>query len=984
MAGAQTSLTLQDRMTGPLQKIIKAMDATIRVMEQMNEAANLDPAGIEKAQKAIENANSAMNRYTAEAKQGIGGNTTAQAGLNNEIRAGTSDMKGFAVAILSAVGAYKVFNAAKGFLKDILGQGVEFHAFKQASEAAFTTFLGDAEKAKAYMDDMYAFALTTPFAYPDLLESSRNLIAFGMSAENTFPVMQAIGDAVAAIGGGNAELQSMADIFGMIQVQGKLTMMEVNRLGKHGVNSIAMLADAAGVSGDEIKKQISAGAIDAGTAIETLVAGIDKQFGGSMEKLKGTWAGAIDSMKSSVRNAGAAMMEPFMKFEGPLVKLVQNITNQIKKIPQYIGPAIAAFIPLIDALNEALNADAFDEFFTIVGAGLTALAWIVSGLGIAVLEVAQFFSTHWSVIEPILVPIGTALAVITGILIAKYAWLGLVRVATLAWATAQWIVNAAYLANPIGLTILIIVSIISLVIYAMMRWEEESAAVFGAIVGGLYWLGAGVYNVLMFIANMSLAVAEFFVDSWNQAVFTVLMIWFSLNYIVRLVFDAIGNGTIAVAEFFVNIWNQALYMVQMGWIALNIMVRLVFDAIGNAAIAVAEFFVNTWNQALYMVQMGWIALNIMVRLILDAIGNAALGAAEWFMNAWNGAVFGVQSAFHSMGTFIGSVMSGVASGTVGVVNSALGAISTLINGATSGINSLIGMINNIPGVNISTIGAVDLKLGAGISNFAANIGKSLAAPVKAANVSLGKMNTAGNYASNITAPSAPVKANFGKFDSAGAYAGDLTAPTAPVKANFGKYESAGDYLNSGALPDIPGKADFGRFDYESLGDAFAEGQKIGSDASKTTSNALNGVMDKVTGLASDLKASLTPGEIPDLGYDPSNGAPTGTGTPPGGKSPSGTKSPTGTGSGAKGKNPTGGKLDSIGKIDSDISIADEDLQMLRELSDIKSIQNFVTLTPTVSFKDVVVREEADIPKITAAIEKVMKDDIARSAEGVYT
>src|SRR5699024_2583254 len=119
--------------------------------------------------------------------------------------------------------AYKAFNAAKSFLGDVFSQGIEFHAFKQASEVAFTTFLGDAELAKQYMDDMYAFALTTPFAYPDLLESSRNLIAFGIQAENTFPIMQAIGDAVAAVGGSNAEMQSMADIFGVIQSQGRIT-----------------------------------------------------------------------------------------------------------------------------------------------------------------------------------------------------------------------------------------------------------------------------------------------------------------------------------------------------------------------------------------------------------------------------------------------------------------------------------------------------------------------------------------------------------------------------------------------------------------------------------------------------------------------------------------------------------------------------------------------------------------------------------------
>src|SRR5690606_41765894 len=68
-----------------------------------------------------------------------------------------------------------------------------------------------AEEAKRYLDDLYAFARTTPFAFPDLVTAGRNLIAFGMDARNTIPVLQAIGDAAAAVGGGTQEMMQIAD-----------------------------------------------------------------------------------------------------------------------------------------------------------------------------------------------------------------------------------------------------------------------------------------------------------------------------------------------------------------------------------------------------------------------------------------------------------------------------------------------------------------------------------------------------------------------------------------------------------------------------------------------------------------------------------------------------------------------------------------------------------------------------------------------------
>lgn len=124
-----------------------------------------------------------------------------------------------------------------------------------------------------------------------------------------------------------------------------------------------------------------------------------------------------------------------------------------------------------------------------------------------------------------------------------------------------------------------------------------------------------------------------------------------------------------------------------------------------------------------------------------------------------------------------------------------------------------------------------------------------------------------------------------------------------------------------------------------------------------------------------------PGAVPnvDIG-DMLNGAiPNGLGNGGSGKKPSG------VGGGGKGSNPTGGKLDSIGKIDNDINIADEDLKLLKELADIRSIQNFKTLQPSFTFSgDMAIREEADLDKLVDKLTAKFTDEANASAEGVYT
>ena len=70
-------------------------------------------------------------------------------------------------------------------------------------------------------------------------------------------------------------------------------------------------------------------------------------------------------------------------------------------------------------------------------------------------------------------------------------------------------------------------------------------------------------------------------------------------------------------------------------------------------------------------------------------------------------------------------------------------------------------------------------------------------------------------------------------------------------------------------------------------------------------------------------------------------------------------------------------------INNKIDVSNEHLEILRDLAEQESIQNFVTLTPMVQVTTGDIREEADINKIIAKIENYMETELANSAEGVY-
>ena len=71
------------------------------------------------------------------------------------------------------------------------------------------------------------------------------------------------------------------------------------------------------------------------------------------------------------------------------------------------------------------------------------------------------------------------------------------------------------------------------------------------------------------------------------------------------------------------------------------------------------------------------------------------------------------------------------------------------------------------------------------------------------------------------------------------------------------------------------------------------------------------------------------------------------------------------------------------EVDNDVNIAEEDLQLLRDIAEARFVQNFVTLTPTVQVTGNTINEKTDIGTIVDEIEYRLTNEVAASAEGIY-
>ena len=82
------------------------------------------------------------------------------------------------------------------------------------------------------------------------------------------------------------------------------------------------------------------------------------------------------------------------------------------------------------------------------------------------------------------------------------------------------------------------------------------------------------------------------------------------------------------------------------------------------------------------------------------------------------------------------------------------------------------------------------------------------------------------------------------------------------------------------------------------------------------------------------------------------------------------------------KAPDIGKVGEVGKINSDVNIADEDLQLMKDVAEMRYVQNFVTLTPTVAM-NARVSERVDIDELTGRVADALIEEVAAGAEGIY-
>lgn len=280
-----------------------------------------------------------------------------------------------------------VSSMALSAAKDFIQTGIQYNAQLESYTTGFTNMLGSAEAAKAAMDAIQEDAARTPFDVASLTQANQLLISAGENAGYSRKVIMALGDAVSATGGGNAELSRMSANLQQIANVGKASAIDIKQFAYAGINIYQVLADYTGKSVQEVQNMT----ISYDLLSQALIAASEEggRYYNAMDTQSQTMNGRVSTLKDNVSQLAGLMTGDLSSGIGVVIGNLNNMVvaaqdaykkdgwkglgeailgldNPISTIISSFGRLGSAAVSALDrasyALNKALGKTAYSDY----------------------------------------------------------------------------------------------------------------------------------------------------------------------------------------------------------------------------------------------------------------------------------------------------------------------------------------------------------------------------------------------------------------------------------------------------------------------------------------------------------------------------------------------------------------------------------------------------------------------------------------------
>lgn len=530
-----------DAANAELEQLRSQLNQAVQEQNELNAAMqNMDIS-------ATNNAYLRLSQTVANTERYIRNNVDEQGRFNQEIQEGTQQADTLMNTIKRAVAAYVSIQGVNNVLNisDELVQTTSrlnmMNDGLQTTEELVNMVYAAAQDSRGSFSDMASVVAKFGNNAGDAFSSSAEVVAFADLVQKQMTIAGA-----SSTEASNAMLQ-LSQALG----SGVLRGDELNSIFEQAPNLIQSIADYLDVPIGQIREMASEGELTADIVKASIFSASD-EINAKFEEMPMTWGQIWQSMQNT---------------------------------------ALIAFQPVLQRLSEIANSEAFQKFVNDAIQALATLANIALNVFDLLATGASFVSDNWSIIEPIIYGVITALAVYAGYLavvktaeflgaaakiamcVASYAHAaatGTEASATAAATAAQYGLNTALLSCPLTWIILSIIALIALIFVVC----NAIANLTGVADSGFSIIAGCVNVVIEFFKNLGLTVANIALGIGN-----------AIAALASNMMTAFHNAICSVQSWFYSLLSTALSVIAGICEALNKLPFVQFDYSGITSAA---------------------------------------------------------------------------------------------------------------------------------------------------------------------------------------------------------------------------------------------------------------------------------------------------------------------------------------------------------------------------------------------------------------
>jgi tape measure domain-containing protein len=182
---------------------------------------------------------------------GIKSATSNTEKLNGAVNQAQKSLGSLGGALGIGLGAAGIVSFGKAVVDSLVN-------YEYFSSSLRTLMQGDAGAAKALETQLVSLAKTTPFSLLEIQDATKQLLAYGFSANKVTTNIKMLGDVAAAL---KIPFGDIAYLYGTLKTQGRAFSKDINQFTGRGIPIVAELAKQFGVADSEIMKMVEDGKV---------------------------------------------------------------------------------------------------------------------------------------------------------------------------------------------------------------------------------------------------------------------------------------------------------------------------------------------------------------------------------------------------------------------------------------------------------------------------------------------------------------------------------------------------------------------------------------------------------------------------------------------------------------------------------------------------------------------------------------------------